>query len=365
MIDHMILNGQIVSIETLKNRQPKSEFEQGIFSFWNEWNTNTQEFLLQTSGSTGPPKKILAQRSQLETSAKMTLAALSLKKNTTALVCLDSKYIGGKMMLVRSWVGGLNIIAKDPSSNPFQDLNNEAAIDFVALVPYQLKTILNSPEKKWFNKIKHVIVGGAPLDSTTKKLLQPFTTQFYETFGMTETLSHIALKKINGSARSDYFKILPGIHIRQDERACLCITAPHLPHEVITNDVVEMKNLEEFIWLGRVDNVINSGGIKIFPEATEQKIERVFSDMGLNNRYLIAGLPDEKWGQTVALIIEGNLTTAELSKLEEQLKINLSKFEIPRCINFVEKFEVTANGKINRGATLQYLQSYRSKDNKS
>ncbi|MFM7856476.1 MAG: AMP-binding protein [Flammeovirgaceae bacterium] len=288
MIDRMILNGRMVSGEALEAAQSLSEFEQGIFSFWKEWITNTQEFLLQTSGSTGPPKKITAQRCQLETSAKMTLAALNLKKNATALICLDSRYIGGKMMLVRSWVGGLNVIAKDPSANPFQDLDDEAEIDFVALVPYQLKTVLNSPEKKWLNKIKHVIVGGAPLDGTTKKLLQPFTTQFYETFGMTETLSHIALKKINGPARSDYFKILPGVHIRQDERACLCITAPHLQHEIITNDVVEMKNLEEFIWLGRVDNVINSGGIKIFPEATEQKIEHLFSEMGLNHRYLIA-----------------------------------------------------------------------------
>ncbi|MFM7850495.1 MAG: hypothetical protein ACKO96_00935, partial [Flammeovirgaceae bacterium] len=100
------------------------------------------------------------------------------------------------------------------------------------------------------------------------------------------------------------------------------------------------------------------------PEATEQKIEHLFSEMGLNQRYLIAGLPDEKWGQTVALILEGNLTLAELSQLEEQLKLKLSKFEIPRSVKFVDQFVTTANGKLNRGATLQYMQSYLLTDKK-
>lgn len=352
MRNGLLINGRMVQFGEVANATPQTEFERNLFSFWQAWQAGQQAFELQTSGSTGAPKKIQVNRSQLEASAQMTLAALHLQKNATALVCLDSRYIAGRMMLVRGWVGGLNIVAVEPSANPFEMLTNEK-IDFVALVPYQLKSILNSPEKKWFNQIKHVIVGGAPLDEVTKKLLQPFDAQFYETFGMTETLSHIALKKVNGRNRSDYFKVLPGISIRQDERACLCITAPYLQEEIITNDVVEMRSLEEFIWLGRVDNVINSGGIKIFPESTERKIELIFSDMQLANRYFVAGLPDEKWGQKVALVIEGDLPKAVTEQLADQLKKRLSKFEVPRAIEFVGEFAETATGKVNRGLSVQ------------
>ncbi|MFM8913686.1 MAG: AMP-binding protein [Flammeovirgaceae bacterium] len=326
---------------------PQSAFEQHLISFWNEWQGGQEEFELKTSGSTGTPKKITVQRSQLIASARMTLAALGLRQKDTALICLDSRYIAGRMMLVRSWVGDMNMVALEPTANPFQALANES-IDFVALVPYQLKTILNAPEKKWFNQIKHVIVGGAPLNEGTKKLLQPFSAQFYETFGMTETLSHVALKKVNGPERSDYFHVLPGVRIWQDERACLGIEAPHLPTEIITNDVVEMKSLEEFIWLGRVDNVINSGGIKVFPESTERKIEQIFAELKLTNRYFVAGIPDEKWGQRVALIIEGKLPQAVQGQLEYLLKKRLSKFEIPRSVECIAQFAETATGKLDR-----------------
>lgn len=354
MRNAFVINGRAVRLGEQANATPQTEFERNLFSFWQEWHAGQLVFELQTSGSTGTPKKIHVHRSQMEASAQMTLTALNLNKNETALVCLDSRYIAGRMMLVRSWVGGLNMVAVEPSANPFETLTSEE-IDFVALVPYQVKTILNSPEKKWFNQIKHVIVGGAPLDEVTKQLLQPFQAQFYETFGMTETLSHIALKKINGPRRSDYFRILPGVRISQDERACLCIKAPHLPTEIITNDVVEMRSLEEFIWLGRVDNVINSGGIKIFPESTERKIELIFSDLRLTNRYFIAGLPDEKWGQKVALVIEGELPKAITDTLEAELKKRLSKFEIPRSIEFIARFAETATGKVNRGLSVQNL----------
>lgn len=354
MRNRLILNSREVNAAALGSAQGQSEFEQNLFLFWQEWQAGKQAFELQTSGSTGTPKKITVHRNQLIASAQMTLTALRLKKNDTALICLDSRYVAGRMMLVRSWIGDLNMVAVEPSANPFENLTTEK-INFVALVPYQLKTILSSPEKEWFNQIKHVIVGGAPLDEATKKKLQPFSAQFYETFGMTETLSHIALKKVNGPEKSDYFHILPGVHIGQDERACLWIEAQHLANRIITNDVVEMKSLEEFMWLGRVDNVINSGGIKIFPESTERKIENIFSEMRLPNRYFVAGLPDEKWGQKVALVIEGELPKAITDRLADELKKRLSKFEIPRSIEFIARFAETATGKVNRGLSMQNL----------
>ncbi len=354
MHEHLMLNDRPVQTHALATAQPQSEFERHLISFWNEWQAGKHGFELQTSGSTGTPKILSVHRSQMEASARMTLTALGLGANHTALICLDTRYIAGKMMLVRCWTGNLGMVAIEPSANPFQRLSHEK-IDFVALVPYQLKTILRAPERKWFDQIKHVIVGGAPLDERTRQELHLFTAQFYETFGMTETLSHIALKKINGPNRSDYFHILPGVRIRQDERACLCIEAPYLPAEVISNDVVEMKSPEEFIWLGRVDNVINSGGIKIFPESTERKIERIFAELQLTNRYFIAGLPDEKWGQTVVLLVEGELQKPVYDALEKKLKFHLAKFELPRSICFIGKFAETATGKINRPKTSELL----------
>lgn len=356
MSDHLILNGNKFNFSNLGSVDiaTLSDFERNTIDFCRQWLSGIKQFELQTSGSTGVPKKITVTREQMETSANMTLAALQLSSNQTELVCLDTRYIAGKMMLVRALVGSLNIIAIEPSANPFEKFKNES-IDFVALVPYQLKSILESEQHNQFNKIKHTIVGGAPLDEPIKKLLQNYSCQFYETFGMTETLSHIALKKINGPTKSDYFKTLPGISIGQDERACLCIQAPHLPTEIITNDVIEMKSLDEFIWLGRFDNVINSGGVKIFPESTERKIEAIFSELQIANRFFVAGLPDEKWGQKVTLIIEGSLTEKITQKIEERIKEKLSKFEIPRAIKFANDFSQTVTEKINRKETLKKL----------
>lgn len=356
MIDHLTLNGKKIDFRDFGNVDiaSLSDFEKNTLHFCQQWISGSKQFELQTSGSTGEPKKITVTRGQMETSARMTIAALGLSPNQTALVCLDTRYIAGKMMLVRAMVDNLNLLVWEPSANPFDKLQNET-IDFVALVPYQLKTILESEQSNQFNKINHVIIGGSPLDGSVKKILAHYSCQFYETFGMTETLSHIALKRINGPGKSDYFRVLPGIHIRQDERACLCIQAPHLSTEISTNDVVEMKSLEEFIWLGRFDNVINSGGVKVFPESTERKIEAIFSELKIVNRFFIAGLPDEKWGQTVALIVEGSLTEKTIEKMQGKIKERLSKFEIPRSIKFLERFAETATGKINRKETISKL----------
>lgn len=356
MIDHLTLNGKKIDFRDFGNVDiaSLSDFEKNTLHFCQQWISGSKQFELQTSGSTGEPKKITVTREQMETSAIMTLAALQLIPGQTALVCLDTRYIAGKMMLVRAMVGKINIVAIEPVANPFEKIKNKP-IDFVALVPYQLKSILDSEHRNQFNQIKHVIIGGAPLDESTKKLLQSYSCQFYETFGMTETLSHIALKRINGPGKSDYFKILPGIYIRQDERACLCIQASHLSTEIITNDVIEMKSLEEFIWLGRFDNVINSGGVKVFPESTERKIESIFSELQIANRFFIAGLPDEKWGQSVALIVEGSLTEKIIEKMQRKIKERLSKFEMPRSIKFINHFAETATGKMNRKETLSKL----------
>ena len=341
---------------TLDLTPPYTTFQKNTLSFCKEWLQVKNTFEIQTSGSTGYPKKIQLTRKQMVSSARMTAKALELKEGQTSLVCLDPLYIAGRMMLVRSLESNLNIYITEPSANPFEKISNDP-IDFTALVPYQLKAILQSNQKKYFNEIRSIIIGGAPLDDEPKEQLQSFSCQFYETFGMTETISHIALKKLNGEQKSDYFIALPGISIRIDERNCLCIRTPYLPEEIITNDVVEFRDDNQFKWLGRFDNVINTGGAKVFPEIIERKTISILQKKKIINRFFICGLPSPTLGQTVTLIIEGDPFDQQLlSDLETEFKTSLSKFENPRAVNFIQQFVSTETGKINRIKTIKLLE---------
>jgi len=329
--------------------------EAKTISFCRNWMAGQLSFEIQTSGSTGVPKRIFLDRKSMIASAMATAQALELQAGQTSLVCLDTGYIAGMMMLVRSMEVGMNMVVVEPSANPFEFVNTKSSVDFAALVPYQVKSILDSPQAGWFNQLKTILIGGAPLDLVTKKALRNYSCTFYETYGMTETISHIALKKLNGSDLTDYFKALPRIVVRQDERGCLCIKAPYLVEEIVTNDVVEFRSPEEFLWLGRWDNVINSGGVKVFPERTEEKISKLFSELQIQNRFFIAGLPDSMLGQAVTLIVEGFLTPDQQSQLRENLKKSLFKYEIPRSVEFVKVFTETATGKINRSISTSLI----------
>jgi o-succinylbenzoate---CoA ligase len=352
MHPYIIIDKKVHQLNNLPEVIDPTTFSDQVIQFCKQWTDGKPSFEIQTSGSTGKPKTINLKRSSMIASAMATVQAIHLKAGQTSLVCLDANYIAGMMMLVRSLEVGMNIIAMEPCANPFEKIESKDKIQFTALVPYQVKAILDSPQKEYFNQLETVIIGGAPLNESTKKELQNFSCQFYETYGMTETISHIALKRINGKNKSEYFEILPNITIRQDERACLCIQAPYLSGEIITNDVVEMSSLQHFLWLGRFDNAINSGGVKIFPESTEKKIELVFSQLNIKNPFFVAGLPDERLGQAVTLIIEGNLTSDQQILLETKLKKDLSRFEVARSIKFVQLFAHTDTGKINRARTL-------------
>jgi o-succinylbenzoate---CoA ligase len=332
-------------------------FEERTIDFCQRWLSGQQQFEIQTSGSTGTPKKIFISRQSMIASANATIQALGLQANQTSLVCLDTSYIAGIMMLVRSLEIGMNIIAMEPCANPFEGIEQEGKIDFTALVPYQVKAILQSPQKIFLNQLASVLIGGAPLDHSTKLALQSCQSLFFETYGMTETISHIALKQLNGAGRSNFFTTLPGVSIRQDERGCLCIVTSYLGHEIVTNDIVEMVDVNKFIWLGRWDNVINTGGLKVFPETIESKIEGIFVQLNITNWFFITGLPDERWGQAVSLIVEGKLSEYQEEELKQSLKSKLYKFEVPRSIICVPSLIRTDSGKINRMKTLALLNS--------
>jgi O-succinylbenzoic acid--CoA ligase len=220
-----------------------------------------------------------------------------------------------------------------PSSHPLR--NNEIEYDFVAMVPLQAQNSI--PELK---KVKKMIVGGAALNKVLEKQLLKLPTQVFETYGMTETITHIAARKLGEKA----FSVLPGVTISYDDRNCLVIHAPRISDDVIvTNDIVELINENQFVFLGRMDNVINSGGIKLIPEQIEDKLSHK-----IQQRFFITAKPDSELGEKVVLVVEG-----EKQDLGEDLYDELDKYEKPKELIFIAKFKETENGKVLRKESLQ------------
>jgi len=351
---------QITDIEKGNFSDSLSPNENNALKFCHEWLNGKEDFILQTSGSTGTPKKICVTRNQLKASAALSTSYLGLKKESTALVCLDTKYVAGIMMLVRSLEVGMNMYVVEPSANPFDTLPEDVCIDFIALVPYQVQAILTSKHKQKLSRTKVVLIGGADLSNSLRENLKSMQGSFYATYGMTETLSHIALQKLNGSDTTNHFNLLPGIYIQADNRGCLVIHAPHLNAEpIVTNDLVEIIDANRFLILGRIDSIINSGGVKIIPEKIERILETILSDLRINNRFFIAGLLDASLGEAVTLIIEGEPIASELEiEIIQHLKSRLDRFEVPKTIRYVAQFLQTETGKVNKLKTLDLIQRF-------
>ncbi|HQC07278.1 MAG TPA: AMP-binding protein [Kaistella chaponensis] len=324
----------------IKSLFPQTEFEEKVISFLKEWYSDSKTVSVQTSGSTGTPKIFEIEKERMLHSAKMTCDILRLQKGDSALLCLPIEYISGKMMVVRAIERSLKLVIKTPSSTPLSDLNEE--IDFCAMSPLQVENSLDQ-----IHFIKNIIIGGAAVSENLKKkitqTLKHSITQtlVYETYGMSETLSHIALKEIFPIPEA-YFKVLGNVEISLDERKCLQIFAPKLnPERLQTNDLVELKNEREFRFLGRIDHVINSAGLKIYPEELESLVKKEIS-----NELIFLGIKDERFGQKLILVIEG----AKTEMLENKLStiIYPSKNHHPKEIIFLEKFPRIPNGKIDR-----------------
>lgn len=331
----------------LKSLSSQTEFEEKVISFLVEWFSESKTVSVQTSGSTGTPKIFEIEKDKMRHSAKMTCDILNLKKGDSALLCLPVEYISGKMMIVRALERKLNLFVKTPSTKPLDDFFEK--IDFCAMSPLQVE---NSLAK--IHLIKNLIIGGASVSETLKsKISQNLKnsetqSQIFETYGMSETLSHIALKQIF-PVPEDYFKVLDNIEISLDERKCLQIFAPQLNPDILkTNDLVELKNEKEFRFLGRIDNVINSAGLKIYPEQLEALVKKE-----IPNDVFFVGISDEKFGQKLVLVIEGEeskIVTEQLASI-----IYPTKNHHPKQIIFVEKLPRIPNGKINRQELLNLI----------
>lgn len=303
-------------------------------------------FPISTSGSTGKPKQIKHTRTQLEISANATIDFFKLKKGQTALLAIPASKIGGQMMIVRSAIAGLKLCCIPLSANPFQFVPEDKKFDFAALTPMQLLNGLNDiSTSKRVENIETILLGGGEVSNVLSKKIQLLKIAVFHSYGMTETASHIALKRLNGYSKQNVFQCLPAIHISTDNRGCLVIDVPHFSHEKIsTNDVVKITAPNRFEWLGRSDNIINSGGLKIQPEVVEQKLYNHIAD-----RFFIASTPDEILGQQVVLVIESDTYTEQkFNELKAILHVQLSKYECPKKIIFVPQFKETATGKIQR-----------------
>lgn len=275
----------------------------------------------------------------------MTNEFFGLTPESTGMLCLPASYIAGKMMLVRAVVSGCNLLTVEPSANPFKTITTP--VDFSAITPYQLFHAAADLQHKPFGKI---IVGGAPVTGKLEKLTENIPAELYETYGMTETCSHIALRRFNGMERSEYFTVLHGVTIRQDHRDCLAIRAPHLLEEEIqTNDVVELSGASSFRWLGRADSTINSGGIKIHPEQLEKKLEGI-----IPSPYFIASLPDDLLENKVVLVIESDAySILQEEELKVQLEHVLPKYEVPKQLLYIPSFTYSESNKVLRKETLE------------
>jgi len=344
------INGRKVSFQAIleKKTVQVSDFEANTFSFIRDWLSGADKFELQTSGSTGNPKIISVTRAQMITSARLTAEALELREHFNALVCLDPRHIAGKMMLVRSMEVGMGIFAIDPCANPLSKIPVDLTIHFTALVPYQAKAILESKHPHMLDTLCSCIIGGGAVEPDLVERLQVYSTKIYSTYGMTETLSHVALRVLNGKNHSDFYQTLPGITVRTDDRSCLIISAPYLDGEIVTNDIAEVTGKNNFRWVGRWDNVINSGGLKISSEILEGRIGQIFTRLEISNSFFIQGIPDEKLGQRVALVMEAPLKKEMLEVIRQEFIHSFSPYEIPKVFFESDSFVYTNTSKINR-----------------
>ena len=329
------LNGEELRVAAYYFIKEGDEHEKALGEFLLDWFDDNWYIDLQTSGTTGSPKRIRKSKQALVNSALATGDFFGLKPGDMALCCLPVQFIAGKMMLVRSFILGLAIDIVPPSSTPLALLNKK--YDFVAMVPMQVQNSLHD-----LHKVNQLIVGGAKMDSSLEQKLVGLNTKVYETYGMTETITHIAAKRVGETA----FSILPNVRISQDDNECLVIDAPLVSEErLFTNDLVQMINENQFILLGRIDNVVNSGGVKLIPEKIEEKLGN-----SISSRFFVGGIPDAVLGEKLVLVIE-----SDKQDFDDTIFHLLEKYEKPKALFFVPEFETTESGKIKRKAILKSL----------
>ncbi len=310
-----------------------------VFEFFSEWFSDKKYLTVHTSGSTGKPKAIKLFKEHMINSALASARYFDLDgDDISALLCMSPSYIAGKMMLVRAIVSGWQLDVIKPTSHP---LKRRKMYDFSAMVPLQVYNSLDE-----IHKLKTLIVGGGAVSADLQEKLKNVRPKVYATYGMTETVTHIAVKKLSQlDGITNYYEVLPGITVEKDDRNCLVINAPNISKiQIITNDIVKLIDDKHFCWQGRFDNIINSGGVKIIPEKVEEKLQQSI----LNQRFFVSSISDKALGEKVILIIEGK-------KINNIDYTGIDKYQQPKKVFYIDKFVETRTGKINRKETLSLL----------
>lgn len=336
------------------NYQVNDEYLQQTLLFCEQWLNQTPEFVFNTSGSTGAPKATTASRTHMLASATGTISALNLSANEHVFLCISSKMIGGAMMLVRALELGCDITIIQPTSNPFEYLTTDHPYTFASFVPMQVFEVQTDDTiAQKLNRFKHILLGGAAANQATLTALAKLDVAVWQTYGMTETLSHIALKRVGVDT---YYTALPNIKLKKDDRNCLCIEAEVTDHQwLLTNDVVNLIDDTHFELLGRIDDVINSGGIKIFSYDVEHAIMEKLSDLDMPPKPMfVCRKSDEKYGEAVVVIMLGEPLAEEvMEQLINHCKTKLGKYAAPKNFYFVNEFVKLESGKLDKKATLQ------------
>lgn len=302
-----------------------------------EWSGSSKHIIANSSGSTGVPKIIEISKQDIERSAKLTADYFGVKSNSTVLLALPLSFIAGKMMVLRSIINDWNLVITDQSTNP---IIPNMAIDFAAFTPLQAENLLENQFER-FNSISTVILGGGAISNSLLMKLKKCTNRVFATYGMTETVTHVAASEIETQDDVQVFEALPGVNFSLDSRGCLCIQAAHLEEKtIITNDIVELIDSTHFSFLGRIDGVINSAGLKVIPEKLESEI-----DAFISANFYVTSIKDTQLGEKVVLMIEG-LEANFNSQIENLKKHFENRVDRPREFLFRERFNYTHTGKV-------------------
>lgn len=334
--------------EILTNALPafasKSDFHYDLYLFLKDWFSSSPYLIVQTSGSTGAPKEMQVAKSRMMQSANLTCSFMRLKEEDSALLCMSLKYIAGKMLVVRALVAGLDLYVATPSGNPLAGIDR--AFKFAAMIPMQVYNSLASEEEsRRIKTIENLIIGGGAIDKELGDKLKSFPNKVYSTYGMTETLSHIALRKLNGEDASESYIPFPSVALSLSEDRALIIDAPLVSEErLYTNDIAKIYADGSFDIVGRKDNIINSGGVKIQIEEVEKQLQPY-----IDQPFAITSLPDSKFGEIVVLV-------AQVPVDEKTFNI-LPEYHRPKKVIVIKYIPLTETGKISRLALKELVRN--------
>lgn len=342
----IVFQGSEYTLDTLDDLRLHYPEASKLLDFIQDWQQGKPSYEFQTSGSTSSPKVIDVNREQIVASARATGQFLGLKKSDRVLCCLDPQFVASLMMAARCLVWDMDLVLEKPSANPMTSF--EPTVDFASFVPFQIYQMIAGGNIHQLENIRNILIGGAPLAPAAFDTLAQLNTNLYATYGMTETVSHIALMPIKGDFATAHYDLLPDIEIGQDDKQCLSITGAVTRNKTLqTNDIVEIIDDGAFRWLGRRDHVINSGGIKIHPEQLERKIASL-----LTSDFFISWQANEKLGNECLLITEGEpISVQGFEEIRAVITKAFSKHHAPKRMVAIDTFEHTTSGKVKREET--------------